>query len=231
MQAKDVMTTNVITVTPDTRVVDIAKLLLEHHISAVPVVDPENRVLGIVSEGDLIHRPELGARPRRSRWLSLLLGDEEFNSAEYIKNHGMHAAEVMTRPVATVSEDMALGEVAQLLEKRHIKRVPVVREGKLVGIITRVDLLRGLADYWDTLKLPPSMDDRAIREKLLETLHEEGIPDNYVNIVVTDGVVHLWGLVKSEQERQVLHIAAENTPGVKAVEDHLGRLHHGTLAD
>ncbi|MDQ2694480.1 MAG: CBS domain-containing protein [Pseudomonadota bacterium] len=194
------------------------------------MVDPDNQVLGIVSEGDLIRRPELGVKSHRPRWLSFLLGDREI-STEYVKTHGMHAAEMMTRPVVTVSEDTSLGEIAQLLEKRHIKRVPVVREGKLVGIITRVDLLRGLADYWDTLTTAPSMDDRAIREQILKTLGEEGIPDSYVNIVVADGVVHLWGLVKSEQERQALHIAAENTPGVKAVEDHLGRLRPGTLAD
>lgn len=230
MQAKDVMTTDVITVTPDTQVANIVKLLLEHHISAVPVVDSDNQVLGIVSEGDLIHRPELGVKSRRSRWLSFLLEDEEL-SAEYVKTHGTHASEIMTRPVVTVLEDMSLGEIAELLEKKRIKRVPVVREGKLVGIITRVDLLRGLADYWDQHTTAPSMDDQAIREKLLETLREEGIPDNYVNIVVTDGVVHLWGLVKSDQERQALHVAAENTPGVKAVEDHIGRMHSGTLAD
>lgn len=230
MQAKDVMTTNVITITPDTRVIDVAKLLLEHHISAVPVVDADGRVLGIVSEEDLIHRPELGVRRRRGGWLSFLAGDEEV-TAEYVKTHGLRAAEVMTRPVVTVSEDTSLGAIAELLEARHIKRVPVVRDGRLVGMVTRVDLLRGLAAYWDELKPAPAQDDRAIREQILKTLHAEGIPDNYVNVVVTGGIVHFWGLIHSDQERQALHIAAESTPGVRGIEDHLGRIHPGTLAD
>ncbi|MDX1653793.1 MAG: CBS domain-containing protein [Candidatus Competibacteraceae bacterium] len=224
------MKTNVITTTPETQVAEIAKLLLEHHISAVPVVDADNRVLGIVSEGDLIHRPELGGRRRRSWWLSFLTGDEELTQ-EYLKTHGSRAAEVMTRPAVTVTEDTSIGQIAQLLEKRRIKRVPVVQDGKLVGMVSRADLLQGLAVAKDREEEAPSLDDRAIREKLLATLQKEGIPDNYVNVVVTDGVVHLWGLVRSEQEQQALHLAAEQTPGVKAVEDHLGKIHPGTLSD
>lgn len=231
MQAKDVMTPNVITVTPDTEIANIAKLLLEHHISAVPVVDPNNQILGIISEGDLFHRPELGVKPRRhSWWLSLVAGDEEF-SAEYVKTHGSHAAEVMTSPVVTVSEDTSIDEIVHLLEERRIKRVPVVRDGRLVGMVSRGDLLQGLVVHRGKPEASPSLDDRAIREKLLKTLREEGVPDNYVNIIVTNGVVHLWGLVKSDKERQALHVAAENTPGVRTIEDHLGKMHPGTLAD
>lgn len=230
MQAKDVMTTTVITVTPDTEVAEIARLLLERHISAVPVVDADNRILGIVSEGDLIHRPELGVRRRRrSWWLTLLAGDEE-PTAEYVKTHGQRAAQVMTSPVVTVTEDAPVDRIVQLLEERRIKRVPVVREGRLVGVVTRADLLRGLIAHQPP---PPAStpDDQAIREAILKTLREEGMPDNYVNIVVTGGVVHLWGLAHSDKERQALRIAAESTPGVRGVEDHLGKLHPGTLAD
>ncbi|MDQ2695421.1 MAG: CBS domain-containing protein [Pseudomonadota bacterium] len=220
-----------ITVAPDTGVAEIARLLLERHISAVPVVDPDNRLLGIVSEGDLIHRPELGVRHRRrSWWLTLLAGDEE-PTAEYVKTHGLRAAQVMTSPVVTVTEDAPADRIVRLLEERRIKRVPVVREGRLVGVVTRSDLLRGLIARREAPQPASAPDDQAIREAILKTLREEGMPDNYINIVVTGGVVHLWGLAHSDKERQALRIAAETTPGVRAVEDHLGRMRPGTLAD
>jgi CBS domain-containing protein len=230
MQAKDIMSTNVMTVTPETQVLEIAKLMLERHISAVPVVDPNNHVLGIVSEGDLIQRPELGVEQRRSRWLSRLMSGEQ-SSAQYVKSHGTHAAQVMSHPVVTVSEDTPIAEIAQLLEKRRIKRVPVVRDRKLVGIVTRADLLRGLVSFQEPSTATTSTDDRAIRETLQATLIKEGIPANYVNVVVAGGVVHLWGLVRSEREKEALQLAAESTPGVQAVENHLGKMHPGTLSD
>lgn len=230
MQAKDVMTTNVVTVRPETSVPDIAKLLIEHHVSAVPVVDADNHVLGIVSEADLLHRPEFGMKHRRrSWWLPFLAGRSEEDAADYIKTHGLRAEEVMSRPVTTISEDASLDEIARVLAERRIKRVPVVRDGKLVGIVGRVDLLRGLATRKESQK-DLSIDDRTIREQILKTLSEEWAPTTHVNVIVTDGVVHLWGIVQSERERQALRIAAECTPGVRAVEDHLNEVHIGTMA-
>ncbi len=226
MLARDVMTTAVATVSPDTPVPEIATLLLDRHISAVPVVDTDNQILGIVSEGDLIHRAESDTERRRSWWLDLLTGAEE-RAREYVRTHGRRAADVMTRDVVTVGEDAALGEVAELLERRRIKRVPVVRDGRLVGIISRADLLRGLAAGRATAQAPVTADDRAIREQLLRELDAQGlVPTRHVSVVVTDGVVHLWGLVDSPEQARAVRIAAETIPGVRAVEDHLVILPH-----
>lgn len=230
MQAKDVMTTTVATVTPETPVHEIAALLLERHIGAVPVVDSAGQVLGIVSEGDLLHRPEVSGKRRRSWWLAWL-SDSETRVTEYVKTHGTHAAEVMSRPAVTVPDDMPIDRIARLLDERRIKRVPVLREGRLVGIVSRADLLRGLVVHPAMPQAQPLVDDQVLRQTLLDTLHREALPDNYINVIVVNGIVHFWGLIHSEQERQALHIAAMNTPGVKGVEDHLGQLQPGTLAD
>jgi len=224
MLAKDVMTKQVVTVPPGTSVPEIARLLLQRRISAVPVVDADGRVLGIVSEGDLIRRPEVGGARRRSWWLSLLSGSGN-DPAEYVKAHGGQAGDVMTRPVVTVAEDTPAEDIARLLEERRIKRVPVVRRGKLVGIVSRADLLRGLASTKARPRQPARASDRAIRDKLVKRLEREPwAPLGQLNVIVTDGVVHLWGLVDSAEQRRALQVAAREISGVRAVEDHLGEV-------
>lgn len=217
MQAQDVMTTNVITVTPDTRVIEIAKLLLERHISAVPVVSDDGRLLGIVSEGDLIH--ELGQEGAKRSWWLDLLASPEARAEAYLKSHGRLASDVMTRSIISVAPDTPLPEIARLLEARRIKRVPVLRDGALVGVVSRADLLRGFA-------LHPSADaradDRELRERLTVELEQAGLTWHpYVNIVVSDGAVHLWGVVPTREEAEALRLAAARVPGVTRVESHL----------
>jgi CBS domain-containing protein len=222
MQAKDIMTTNVVTVTSESGVDEIAALLLKRNISAVPVVDAEGRILGIVSEGDLMHRPESETERPRSWWL-VLMADSQESAAAYTKSHGRRADEIMTRNVITVSEDTPVGEIAQILEERRIKRVPVVRDGKLVGIVSRANLLHGLVARKDRVAEAPSADDRTIREQILAHIDDQGwVSHGGLNVIVSDGVVELWGWVESDQERKALIVAAENVAGVRAVEDHLG---------
>lgn len=224
MLARDVMTKHVVTVPPDASVPEIARLLLERRISAVPVVDADGRVLGIVSEGDLIRRPEVTGPRRRSWWLALLSGGGG-DAAEYIKAHGGQASDVMTHPAVTVTEDTPAGDVARLLEERRIKRVPVVRRGELVGIVSRADLLRGLASGKPSSRKAPRASDQAIRQKLIGRLeHESWAPFGQLNVIVTDGVVHLWGLVDSSEQRRALLVAAREISGVRDVEDHLGEV-------
>jgi CBS domain-containing protein len=219
MLAKDIMTSTVVTVTPDARVDGVARLLLKHHISGVPVVGAEDEVLGIVSEGDLMRRVETGTERRRSWWLSLIAGSEDL-ARDYVKAHGQRAADVMSREVVTVTEDTPVDTIARLLEERRIKRVPVVRGGRLVGIVSRADLLRGLATRGSQAESPTA--DRLIRERLLAALRREPwVTPAHITVVVNDGVVHLWGLVGSEEERQALRVAAREVSGVRAVEDHL----------
>jgi predicted transcriptional regulator len=144
---------------------------------------------------------------------------------DYVKTHGRRAEDVMTREVVTVAEETPVGEIARLLEKRHIKRVPVVRDGQVVGIISRANLLHGLATHKDRLDLTPSPDDRTIREEVLELVRREAwITHGSLNVMVADGVVELWGWVDSEDERKALMIAVQEIPGVRAVNDHLGSL-------
>lgn len=219
MQARDVMTTGVITVSPDTPVHEIARLLVDKRISGVPVVDAEGHLLGIVSEGDLVRRlEEEDDGRRRSWWLDLLATPEE-RAQGYVRAHGRRASDIMTREVVTVAPDTPVGTIARLLEERHIKRVPVVHQGKVVGIVSRADLLRALAARQPETV---SADDRVLRERLLRELEKAGLDYHpFVNIVVTEGVVHLWGIVSSQSEADALRVAAENVEGVKAVESHL----------
>jgi CBS-domain-containing membrane protein len=220
MRAKDVMTSPVVTVGPQTTVPQIAKLLIERRISAVPVVDQRERVVGIVSEGDLMRRVENAEERHRSWWLRLF-SDATTDAAEYVKTHGRRAADVMTRDVVTVGEDTPLHEIVALLEARRIKRVPVVRDGRLVGIVSRANLLHGLAARPEDTPVP-SADDEAIRSRILTTLREEvGGMTQFVNVVVNQGVVDVWGTTGCPEVAQAVRVAAENTPGVREVRHHV----------
>jgi CBS domain-containing protein len=219
MQAQDVMTTKVVSVAPHTPVAEIAKLLLERQISAVPVVGDDRRLLGIVSEGDLIHELGQDGAPR-SWWLDLLASPQARATA-YLKSHGRLARDVMTRSVIAVPPDAPLPQIARLLEARRIKRVPVVHDGQLVGIVSRADLLRAFA-LQPAAEAAARADDRELRERLTVEFEDAGLVWHpYVNIVVNDGVVHLWGIVRIDSEVDALRVAAERIPGVVRVESHL----------
>jgi len=227
MRAMDVMTTNVITVGPDISVQEVAKILSERSISGVPVVDAENRLVGIVSEGDLLHRVETGTerrvqRRRRSWWLDTI-GSEGELARDYVKSHGRTARDVMTSQVISVSDTTELADIANLLETKRIKRVPVVRDGKLVGIVSRANLVRALAAAGSRLTADTAIDDRTIREKLLAELQgQEWVHTWAADIIVRDGVVHIWvSDDRLEEERQALRVAAENIAGVRGVEEHI----------
>ncbi len=223
MQASDIMTAKVVTVGVDTDVEVIARLLLERRISAVPVVDSSDHILGIVSEGDLIRRPETETERHRSWWLRLL-ADKTERAEEYVTSHGRRADQVMTRDVVTVTEDSNVGEIAELLEQRRIKRVPVVRDGKLVGIVSRANLLQGLAARKEKIEAP-STDDRSIRDRVMAVLNQQDwVSHGGLNAIVNDGVVELWGWAESQKERDALRLATESVEGVREVKDRLGKL-------
>lgn len=226
MHAADVMTTNVITVDPDTSVQALATLLSERGISGVPVVDKDNRLIGIVTEGDLLHRAETGTERRterrRSRWLDTIGSDQEA-ARDYVKAHGRIVREIMTRDVISVSDTTDLADVATLLETKRIKRVPVVRDDRLVGIVSRANLVRALA----TTKSEPASivdpGDRAISDQLLAELRGKNWVDiSSADIIVRDRVVHIWfSDQQSREERLTFRVAAENIPGVLRVEEHI----------
>ncbi len=149
MQASDMMTRNVVAVRPEAGLREVARVLLEHGISAVPVIDALGKLVGMVSEGDLIGRDDARRKARRDWWLALLAEGEELNPdfLATLRDPDRAAQEVMSSPVVTVGETASPREMARLLADHHIKRVPVVREGKVVGIVSRADLLRAFARF------------------------------------------------------------------------------------
>lgn len=218
MKAKDVMTTSVVSVGPGARVQDIARLLLERRISAVPVVDDRSRVIGMVSEGDLMRRPESQTGESSSWWLDLLGGPEE-RARTYLKSHGLMARDVMTPKVITVAENTPLERIAVLLEGNRIKRVPVLRRKKLVGIVSRANLLHGLVTRGPARS--ETRTAKASREAVMAELRAAGLRTEFLNAVIAEGTLHLWGYVESATERKAAAVAAKRTPGVRRVENHL----------
>jgi CBS domain-containing protein len=208
-------------VSPSTTVREIAGLMVEKHVSGLPVLSDSGTLVGIVSEGDLLRRPELGTQKHRRRWVSFFSGVDE-QAREFTKTHALRAGDVMTEQVIHVSEQTPLGDVVGLMEKHNIKRLPVLSDGKLVGIVSRADLLRALAARQANPIPPPAESDAAIRAAMNEVLkNEEWAMSAMVNVIVSEGAVHLWGVIDSDDQRQALRVAAENIPGVTAVEEHL----------
>lgn len=220
MNAADVMVHEVVTVGPNDDVSKAVQLLVDHDISALPVVDKEQRVIGILSEADLIHREKLGTERHRAWWLEAIIPASVL-ALDYSKSHGRKVVEVMTENVISANEETPLSEIANLLEKHHIKRIPILREGKLVGIVSRSNLIQALASVpsQSNQELPV---DRDIRSAILARLAEQSWTDfGARNVVVSNGVVHLWGLVGSPEEHKALIALAESVPGVRKVSDEM----------
>jgi CBS domain-containing protein len=222
MRAVDVMVRDVITVHPDTDVAEAVKLLSKHDVSALPVVDAANHLLGIISEGDLIHRVEIGTQKRLPWWLEAVTGASTL-AQDFAKSHGKKVHELMTTDVVSASEDTALAEIAALLERKRIKRIPVTRHGKLVGMVSRANLIQALAS---AMARPGEeeahLGDREIRREILARLEQQSWTDfGSRNIIVTGGVVHIWGLVSSKAEHEALIALAEGVPGVTSVSDEM----------
>lgn len=219
MKARDVMVTRVISVAPDTDVGAVAETLARNGISAVPVVGADGRLVGLVSEGDLIRRTETGTERRRSWWLDMFSTPDAL-AGDYVKTHGLKAGDVMTRKVIAASPDTPLREIADLLERHGIKRVPIVRDGVVVGMVSRANLVQALATHgvgWRGL----AREDDEIRTTLETRLRAEPWAGRIVNVTVQDGVVDLWGFVATDAEKRAFRVAAETTPGVRAVNDKL----------
>jgi CBS domain-containing protein len=218
MQVRDVMTRNVVSVKADDSILSAARLMLQNRISGLPVLDANGALVGVVTEGDFLRRGELGTTKRRPRWVEFLLGPGKL-AQEYVHQSGRKVFDVMTRNPHTVSEDDTLESVVTQMERHRVKRLPVMREGKLVGIISRANLLHALASLARETKAA-SGDDAAIRDRILEALAKQHWA-LAVNVVVKNGVAEIWGTIMDERERQACIVAVENVPGVKQVHDHL----------
>ncbi|MGC1413606.1 MAG: CBS domain-containing protein [Acetobacteraceae bacterium] len=220
MIASDVMTRNVLSVPPDATVAQAVELMLNRGISGLFVVDATGTLAGIVTEGDLLRRDELGTERRRSWWLRLIASPGR-QAADFTRTHGRRVADVMTRDVISVKADAPLVEIVTLMEEHRIKRVPVLEGDRVVGVVSRADLLRALA-VAAREHAAGTADDGSIRQQILNALnHEPWAPKTTLNLTVVNGVVDLWGTIGNDHERRAIGVIAENTPGVKNVIDHL----------
>jgi CBS domain-containing protein len=220
MKAEDVMTRTVISIGPDATVLQAARIMLQHHISGLPVIDKAGNLVGVISEGDFLRRRETNTERRRSRWLEFLMGPGRI-AADYSHSHGSKVSEVMTTDVQTVEEYTPLEEIVEVMERRRIKRVPVLCGGHVVGIVTRSNIMHGMVSLVNAAQ-PVAKDDMSIRTQLLDEMKKERwAPAATTNVVVHGGVVELWGVITDERQREALKVAAENIAGVKAVKDHL----------
>lgn len=222
MRAGDVMTVAPVSILPDASIVEAIRVMLQRKFSGLPVVDGQGALVGIVTEGDLLRRAETGTQRKRPRWIEFLMGSGRL-ATEYVHASGRKVEEVMSRDVRTVTEETPLEEIVDLMERHRIKRLPVLRGQTLVGIVTRANLLRALASIvGETASVPASHDDAGIRSRIYAELEKQPwAPVNLLDIVVRNGVVHLWGVLLDERQREAIYVVVENTTGVKGIEDHL----------
>jgi CBS domain-containing protein len=219
MRAHQIMTRSVITIAPDASILEAAKTMLQHHVSGLPVVDAAGRLVGIVSEGDFIRRGEIGTQRKRGRWLTFLLGAGA-TAADYVHEHGRKVSDVMTSDPVSVTEDATLEEIVNAMETNGVKRLPVMKDGKLAGIVSRANLLQAVAGL--SRDIPdPTADDDHIRSRVIAAIENNDWSPFGLNVIVRDGIVHLSGVITEERSRQAAIVAAQNVAGVQKVHDHL----------
>jgi CBS domain-containing protein len=220
MHARDVMVSPVITVSKTATVRETAQILLEKRISAVPVVDETGKLVGILTESDLMRRAEAGTEHPYSWWVHFIAGDATV-AADYVKSHAAKIEDVMTSDLVTAAPETPLHEIATLLEEHQIRRVPIVdKAGNLIGIVSRANLIQIVASARP--KLEVTLSDSTIRQKLLSELKKQSWAHTHnLDVTVTNGVVDLWGYARSDDERRAIRVAAEDIPGVVVVNDHL----------
>lgn len=226
MRAKDVMSDSVMSISADATVYEAASLLVNAEVSAMPVVDEEGGMIGIVSEADLLDRGAADGSIHRNGLLKQL-ADQITSAGAFVHANSRHVTDVMTKPVVCVEEDTPLSDVARLMLDTGIKRVPVRRGSAVVGIVSRVDLVRALISQRSGNQasavacLPMHADDQLRRDVESAVRGRSWSLARRADVVVQDGIAHLWGVVPSDLVRQAYRIAAENVPGVKAVQSHM----------
>jgi CBS domain-containing protein len=219
MRAHQIMTRPVITVTPETTIVEAANTMLQKHVSGLPVVDTAGKLVGIVSEGDFIRRSEIGTQRKRGRFLKFILGPGRA-ATDFVHEHGHKVAEIMTTEPLTVTEDATLERIVELMEKNNVKRLPVTRDDKIVGIVSRSNLLQAVASL--AREIPdPTADDDHIRNRVIDDIEKNDWCPFGLSVIVRDGIVHLSGVITEERSRKAAVVAAENVTGVTKVHDHL----------
>src|SRR5476651_2259068 len=219
MRAHQIMTRQVITIATAAPIIEAANSRLDKHISGLPVVDEAGKLVGIVSQGDFIRRAEIGTQRKHGRWLKYLVGPGR-EASDFVRERGRKVGEIMTPDPGTVTEDATLEDVVELMERNNVKRLPVVRGDKLVGIVTRSNLLQAVAGL--TRDVPdPTADDDHIRNHIIASVEKADWAPFGLSVIVVNEIVHLSGVITNDQAREATIVAAENVAGVTKVHDHL----------
>jgi len=221
MRAADLMTRDVISIQSEMPLAEAAGLMLRYRISGLPVVNASKQLVGILTEGDLLRRSELGTERKRPRWLEFLVSPGKL-AQEYAQSHGRRVSDVMTPNPVSIEKDAPLEEIVSLMNERRIKRIPVLDDGELAGIVSRADILRALSAALSQKTGDNYAADAAVRDNILSELKKQTwAPIALINVSVDQGIVDLWGTLLDERERTAIRVAIENMPGVKEVRDHL----------
>ncbi len=219
MQAADIMTRRLVSVRPEASIRDAIELMLKRRVSGLPVIDGHGQLVGMVTEADFLRRPETGTERRRPRWLIAILGPAE-EARSYVHSHGVKVGEVMSKDIVSVSESTPLDRVVHLMEIHRIKRVPVLRGGKVVGIVSRANLLRALASLHREERRAAN-HNAAIRERILAEIDRQSWSVGAdLDLVVRSGIADVWGTIADPAQREALKVLVESTPGIKSVVDH-----------
>lgn len=220
MEARHIMSSPTICISPGATVRQAIETMLLNRVSGLPVIDADGSLAGVVSEGDLMRRSEIGTERQRPAWLEFLLGPGR-SAEEYVHSHSRRIVDVMTEDAISVEETTPVEEIVKLMEKRGIKRVPVLREGRIVGIVTRADLLRAFLNACEKPPAAPATDEE-IRQIIYDEIDaQKWAPQGSIQVKVRDGRVTLSGTIFDERERHALRVCAENAPGVTSVTDEL----------
>ena len=218
MKAGDIMTSPVVTIGADATIAEAVNAMIEHRVSGLPVVDAHDALVGMLTEGDLLRRAELGTGRKRARWLEFLLGPGR-EADDFVREHGRRVSEIMTETPACIDAEAEISDVVALMEKRRIKRVPVMRGGKVAGVVARADVIRALAS--PAFEIAPAAD-KEIRARIVAALRgQKWAPVGLISVDVDHGEATLSGAILDERERNALRVVCENTPGVTKVHDRL----------
>jgi CBS domain-containing protein len=231
MKAKDIMTHCLVSIAPEAPIRDAIARMISHQVSGMPVIDADGKLIGMVTEGDFLRRPEMRTEAPRRRWLELLLGPGS-DATEYARSHGRTVQDVMSPSVVTVGKETPLSEVVRLMEDHAIKRIPVIDDGRVVGIVSRADLMSALGEYLiKPRKVSPVSDESIRRTIVTEMKRQPWCPVQSLSIRVRKGFVDLNGTIFDARQRRALHVLVENVQGVKGIHDHLGEFMGENVGD
>ena len=220
MKISDVMSRSVVTATPNMQLKEALELIVRHRVSGLPVVDPDGALAGIITEGDLLRRAEIGTAGKSPGWLACLVAPGR-SALDYVRTHARKVRELMSREVITVAAGAPLEDAISLMQAHHIKRLPVVENGRLIGIVSRADVLRALLTCLSSQSNVTASDAEITGHIRAEISKQGWLPRLNIHVNVRDGVIELRGVIPDDRERTALRVIAENTPGATSIRDRL----------